>query len=387
MVFAAVFLIMLSSVIAGSGFVQAWGESLKELEGQTLPGALGTLFGNEQINFHIQLEDGGEAVIGLVVENKIVKSVSSSGVAEPTLNVYTSEATITEIVNSASPPNALLNALKEEKITYKAVGFFNKIKFAFLSVFSNIAALFTSEEAVPAAGTAADKAAAGDTAAGSGAVAGAEAGQTAAVPVVPAGTCATAAAGTAGGCTETGTATGTEGTAADTSAGAAGGTAAGTETTTGSEETATGAEGNAVDTTTGAAVGITGTGAATGTEGMATSTDGTAAGAAAGSQMTSGTVAEVESKPDAKTYTVKMTNEGFSKNLITINAGDTVVWENVRTNSVLNKAMIIGMRECRKVKSALFLPGESFSWTFEEPGVCVVVDGIMTTQSSKVIIE
>ncbi len=356
MVFAAVFLIMLFSATAESGFVPVLGETLQEVEGQALPGPLATLFGNEQINFHIQLENGEEAVIGLVTENKVVKSVSSSGVAKPTLNVYTSEAVIKEITSSASPPAALLTALKEEKITYKAVGFFNKIKFAFLSVFSNIAALFVSEEAEAVAESAADNAPVQETAAAeSGAVAGA--GQTA----------ADTATGATGGSAGTGTAAGAGGTAADATAGTAGGS-----------------EGNAVDTAAGTAGESTGTGATAGAEGTAASTQGTAADTTADSQITTGAVADV---PTGETYTVEMTNEGFSKSLLTINAGDTVVWKNVRTGSVLNKAMIIGVRDCRMVKSNFFLPGESFSWTFKKPGECVIVDGIMTTQSSKIIIE
>lgn len=365
MVFGAVFLIMLCSVFAESGFVQAWGESLTELEGKTLPGALGTLFGDEQINFHIELENNGEAIFGMVMENKMVKSVTSGGVAKPTLNVYTTEAAIQEIVSSASPPTALLNALKEKKITYKAVGFLNKIKFAFLSVFSNIAALFVSEETEPveekvaagdnagadsgaadadtsagaAGGTAADS-----TAAGAGAVAGADG--TAAGATTDTTACTTTVAGAVSGCTDTSATTSTDGTTTDT-AGNAVDTAGNTADTAGTDTTA------ATDTTT---------------------TAGT---------LTTGAVADI---PTGETHIIKMTNEGFSKSLLTINAGDTVVWENVRTGSVLNKAMIIGVRDCRNIKSKFYRPGESFSWTFEEPGECVVVDGIMTTQSSRIII-
>ncbi len=382
MVFVAVFLIMLVSVFAESGFVQAWGESLTELEGKTLPGALGTLFGNEQINFHIKLDNSNEAVFGMVMENKVVKSVTSSGVAKPTLNVYASEAVIQEIVSSASPPTALLNALKEEKITYKAVGFFNKIKFAFLSVFSNIAALFASEEAEVveekvaagdiAGGTAADSTAAGACAtagacpnAGTCATAGGCSDSGAAGATTDTSACSTTVAGavgcptagactTAGGCTDTSATTSTDGTTTDTTAG----------TTTSTDGTTTDTAGNAVDTAG------TDTTAATDT----TTTAGT---------LTTGAVADIST---GETHIVKMTNEGFSKSSLTINAGDTVVWENVRTGSVLNKAMIIGVRDCRNIKSKFFLPGESFSWTFEEPGECVVVDGIMTTQSSRIII-
>ena len=101
--------------------------------------------------------------------------------------------------------------------------------------------------------------------------------------------------------------------------------------------------------------------------------------------VTGDVVADVE-EPLFATHTVRMTADGFSPDKIYIKVGDTVVWKNTRSGNI-NKAMIIGVRECSKVRSGFFKPGESFSWTFDQPMTCTIADGIMTTKESKVFVE
>ncbi len=87
------------------------------------------------------------------------------------------------------------------------------------------------------------------------------------------------------------------------------------------------------------------------------------------------------------THTVNMIDGGFEDVSITIKAGDTIVWQNVRENAQFNKAMVIGTRECQKVKSRFFLPGSYYSYKFDKPMACMVVDGIFTTQSMTIIVK
>ena len=101
--------------------------------------------------------------------------------------------------------------------------------------------------------------------------------------------------------------------------------------------------------------------------------------------LTGGSIAEDE-ESSVTTHAVKMTADGFSPDKLYIKAGDTVVWENTRSGTI-NKAMIIGVRECSKVRSGFLKPGESFSWTFDKPMTCTIADGIMTTKESKVYVE
>ena len=101
--------------------------------------------------------------------------------------------------------------------------------------------------------------------------------------------------------------------------------------------------------------------------------------------LTGGAVAETE-EPQIITHTVKMTADGFSPDKLYIKAGDTVLWKNTRYGTI-NKAMIIGVRECSKVRSGFLKSGESFSWTFDTPMTCTLADGIMTTKESKIFVE
>lgn len=101
--------------------------------------------------------------------------------------------------------------------------------------------------------------------------------------------------------------------------------------------------------------------------------------------ITGNIVAEIE-EPQSKVHIVKMTADGFSPNKLYIKPGDTVEWKNVRSGTI-NKAMIIGVRECSKVRSGFFKPGESFSWTFDQQISCTFADGVLTTAESKVIVE
>ncbi|MDP3698400.1 MAG: hypothetical protein Q8R47_02335 [Nanoarchaeota archaeon] len=99
-----------------------------------------------------------------------------------------------------------------------------------------------------------------------------------------------------------------------------------------------------------------------------------------------GSVVVEPEEPKAATHIVKMTADGFSPDKLYIKVGDTVVWKNTRSGTI-NKAMIIGVRECREVRSGFLNPGESFSWTFDKPLTCTIADGVMTTKESKVYIE
>lgn len=100
-------------------------------------------------------------------------------------------------------------------------------------------------------------------------------------------------------------------------------------------------------------------------------------------------VKKIEKKEEPKgpkKHIVEMNDQGFDVEKINIKAGDTVVWENTRTGR-FNKAMVVGTIKCIKVRSSFFESGESFNWTFEKPETCTIVDGIMTTEMMKVVVE
>lgn len=91
--------------------------------------------------------------------------------------------------------------------------------------------------------------------------------------------------------------------------------------------------------------------------------------------------------PDTgETHIVDLIDGGFEVPEITIKAGDTIIWQNVR-EKIPNKALIIAVQPCPKIKSTIFLPGSSFKWKFEKPLTCTIIDGIFTTQAMKVRVE
>ena len=93
------------------------------------------------------------------------------------------------------------------------------------------------------------------------------------------------------------------------------------------------------------------------------------------------------SLPEQVIHSVEMTGFGFSPEILTINAGDKVVWKNVRSSGSVRNAMIIGTQKCQRVRSPGFANGESFEWTFSEPLKCTFVDGFMTTKSSRIVVN
>jgi plastocyanin len=96
---------------------------------------------------------------------------------------------------------------------------------------------------------------------------------------------------------------------------------------------------------------------------------------------------EVEPEPAGpQRHIVLMTNEGFDPYELKIKQGDTVEWQVTRVGS-WGKGMIIGVRNCRDIKSKVFKPEDTFEWTFDEVENCVLVDGIMTTKDSRIIVE
>jgi len=72
---------------------------------------------------------------------------------------------------------------------------------------------------------------------------------------------------------------------------------------------------------------------------------------------------------------------------LVIKVGDTVRWENTRTDVKLNKAMVVGAQKCSMVRSPLLQSGDSWEYTFTETGKCVIVDGYITTNVGSVMVE
>ncbi|MBU1973836.1 MAG: hypothetical protein KKH52_00400 [Nanoarchaeota archaeon] len=267
-----------------------------QVEGQELAGPVGTLLGNQHMNIEITLTNGGELVIGLITDDKIIMKMQGSAVEDPSLIISLSEATVQKIQNSVDPNEEMKTALLDGRIKYQALGFFNKIKFKFVST---IVKMFSDVEEVEDL---------------------VEEEETEIEPV------------------DEEIETESEEEVEE-------------ETNETTEEETEEVEEELVEV-----------------------------------EVEEETEEEIELVEDNQ-HTVVMDNTGFSVPELTVKVGDTVTWENTRSGS-LTGAMVIGARFiCNQAKSPLFKSGGSYSYTFEQPGTCVVVDGIMTTQAMNVIVE
>ncbi|MBS3124309.1 hypothetical protein J4437_06810 [Candidatus Woesearchaeota archaeon] len=245
-----------------------------EVQGQALPPPLERFFGNERINVRVTQTSGDIFTIAVVTKDGTVENIALAEAKDQTLEVFTTSETLAQILNSQNQMHTLAQNWKDKKITYKARGFANKIKFMVLSLVIRQAASKAAENSdlAPTQIVAKDK-------------------------IIPE-----------------------------------------KKKDEVKEEVA----------------------------------------------VEQPVEAPVESGPE--THDVLLIETGFEMTKLEIKVGDTVTWKNVRTEKPL-KGMILGSLACAKIRSPIFMPGESFSWTFNKKETCMIVDGIYTTQTMKVVVE
>jgi plastocyanin len=302
------FMILSFSVVAESDLSSDLTLLARELTGKEIPSAIEPLFGNERVNFYIEFIDGTKTVFGLVSEEGVIKGISQKEVSNPSLKIYLSESAFIKMNNADDPLIALAESIKSGEISYSGVGFFNKLKFSFMSIFSKIDNLFGEE----------------------------------AVVEIDSG--------------ETETKEGVDESDVEETE-----TINKDDTIEENDNSAEMLDENSNDLLTGEVVAelpkVENT-----TEIIEDETE-----------------KEIEEEPEFYTYNVELVNTGFGTSELDVFVGDSVIWENVRSGS-LKGGMIIGTRNCKAIKSKVFNPGESYSYTFQEPGKCLIVDGIFTTQ-------
>ena len=127
-----------------SAFVYAQDDILAELnelsseyKNQEMPEPFKMVFGNENINIHID-----EINVYISTENGIMTEFKQGHSESPTMNIYTSEATLKRIMNSDEPAEELKKALDNKEITYKGVGIGKKVKLFFVKIIAKIASWF-----------------------------------------------------------------------------------------------------------------------------------------------------------------------------------------------------------------------------------------------------
>jgi len=279
-------------------------KSKLELVGQELPDSLAIMLGDERINVHVELQNEGEIVVAIVTENDKLIQLDFNTLDDPGLNVYIDDETLEKIQTSDNQLGELQQALDNGKLTYKAVGFFNKIKFAMVSMFVKMTGGFAedykksdlAENVVVVEDNSKDEEEV------------------------------------------------SEGTTEET-----------IEKELEVKEESLEEEVNnelieKVESTN------------------------------------EKEVEEIKTENVKKDQIVEITDDGFSPDVLNIKSGETIIWKNVRDGQ-FKKSMIVGAQKCIKVRSEFYQPGEEFSWTFTEPLKCTIVDGMVTTQTMKIIVE
>ena len=88
-----------------------------------------SLIGKERINCEISLDDGNMLTIGIKTDKDAkVISLEKGEISDPTINAYTTENTVRNIMNSGDPVSAFQAAINSGKIKIEGVGLGNKIK-------------------------------------------------------------------------------------------------------------------------------------------------------------------------------------------------------------------------------------------------------------------
>ncbi len=314
-------LLMMNIVFAQSDIEREIEMLNQELQGKEIPEPLGRLFGDQRVNLQIDFDDGVVLLLGIVTEDRVFEGITTGEIENPTLNVHTTKATIDSVRESDNPLSALKVALREKDISYEAVGFVNKIKFAFVSFFAKVAGLFvgeveetenqaeilTAEEIVPKVVEEAEP-------------------------------------------EEVEEETSIEkesGSVIDENEGA------GDDNLPSDEKIAE--EINEDDIK---------------------------------DDITGNAIVDPRAGRTSQTHMVSLIDGGFGVSEIEISVGDTVIWMNEREGKYNNidKALVVGERNCRGIKSKMFGPAEFYKYTFEEAGTCYIVDGIFTTQLMKVVV-
>ena len=101
----------------------------QRMQDTKIPGIAGTLIGNQRINVHVGISDTEQIIIGIITEDKTVKSIAVAEVKDPTLDVYTTLKTVQKIIKAENSLGQLKKSISGKEITYTAHGALNTVKF------------------------------------------------------------------------------------------------------------------------------------------------------------------------------------------------------------------------------------------------------------------
>jgi len=103
-----------------------------------VPGIVKKLFGTERINLYITTIDRSKEVYGVQMQDAKIIEFQEGEISKPTMNLYATEDSIRDIMDSDDPVSAFQEAFAKGEITYKGVGIMNKVKLGVVTVAGKI---------------------------------------------------------------------------------------------------------------------------------------------------------------------------------------------------------------------------------------------------------
>jgi len=93
-----------------------------------VPGIIKMVASSERTNLHIAYPDGDEDLIGIILKDGKIGSITDGIVENPTLNFYTQSTTVDKILEAEDPFLEAGKSFSRNEVVYSGVGFFDKIK-------------------------------------------------------------------------------------------------------------------------------------------------------------------------------------------------------------------------------------------------------------------
>jgi len=87
------------------------------------------------MNWYIEREDGSTLRVGVVIKNGQLVDFRKGELGDPTINVYTDEGTVKDLLESKDP-EMLKNSIKSGKIRIEGVGWMNSLRVGVMSLLS-----------------------------------------------------------------------------------------------------------------------------------------------------------------------------------------------------------------------------------------------------------
>ena len=118
-----------------------------DLEGTTLPGPAQKFIKTGDVNVYITSPES-EISFSILIREGVIETIQSDISSVPTLDLRATQEFVESLEDSDNPLKAIKEGLKDDTFSYKAHGFFNKIKFKFLFTFMNVGSFVIPDESL-----------------------------------------------------------------------------------------------------------------------------------------------------------------------------------------------------------------------------------------------